>query len=238
MSYIAFVPARSGSKRVPGKNIKILADKPLFIHTLEAFIHADKVDKVILSTDSEEYWELAKSFIKSKKLVLDYRSSNDAGDKIKIFDYLKDNCKDIFGDFHDNDVFLMGLPTVPLRRYHHVNEAVVLFEKKNKAIFSATEYGFPVTFAFNLTDENAWAPISKNSPMLTGNTRSQDQKTAYHPNGAIYIRRIADLLSPDLSTLYHNALPYLMSRADSVDIDNKIDFLIAEAIIDSEKEKE
>lgn len=231
MTYVAFVPARSGSKRVPGKNIKLLADKPLVVHTLEAFIYADKVDKVIFSTDSEGYWELVQSYIQSDKLVLDFRSHDNAGDKVKIFDYLKNNYKNIFDS--NNDIFLMGLPTVPLRNYHHVNEAISLFEKKGKAIFSATEYGFPITFAFNLNDDESWEPVSENSPMLTGNTRSQDQKTVYHPNGAIYVRQVVDLADPDLLTLYHGAVPYLMDRADSVDIDNEIDFLIAEAILHS-----
>jgi CMP-N,N'-diacetyllegionaminic acid synthase len=228
MSYMAFVPARSGSIRVPGKNIKLLAGKPLVIHTLEAFINAGKVDKVIFSTDSEEYWELAKSHIQSDKLVLDFRSHDNAGNKVKIFDYLKNNYQNIFGN---DDVFLMGLPTVPLRNYRHVNEAISLFEKKKKAIFSATEYGFSIAFAFNLDDDGTWLPALEESPMLTGNTRSQDQKTAYHPNGAIYIRDVSDLSKPSLLTLYHDALPYLMRREDSVDIDNEIDFLIAETLI-------
>lgn len=228
MSYVAFVPARSGSIRVPGKNIKLLAGKPLVIHTLEAFINADKVDKVIFSTDSEEYWELAKSHIQSDKLVLDFRSHDNAGNKVKIFDYLKNNYQNIF---ESDDVFLMGLPTAPLRNHRHVNEAISLFEKKKKAIFSATEYGFSIAFAFNLDDDGTWLPALEESPMLTGNTRSQDQKTAYHPNGAIYIRDASDLSKPSLLTLYHDALPYLMRREDSVDIDNEIDFLIAETLI-------
>jgi len=228
MSYVAFVPARSGSIRVPGKNIKLLAGKPLVIHTLEAFINAGKVDKVIFSTDSEEYWELAKSHIQSDKLVLDFRSHDNAGNKVKIFDYLKNNYQNIFGS---DDVFLMGLPTVPLRNHRHVNEAISLFEKKKKAIFSATEYGFSIAFAFNIDDDGTWLPALEESPMLTGNTRSQDQKTAYHPNGAIYIRDVSDLSKPSLLTLYHDALPYLMRREDSVDIDNEIDFLIAETLI-------
>jgi CMP-N,N'-diacetyllegionaminic acid synthase len=229
MPYVAFVPARSGSKRVPGKNVKLLAGKPLIIHTLEAYVNADKVDKVILSTDSEEYWELAKSYIKSDKLALDFRSHDQAGDKVKIFDYLKNNHQNIFGNV--SDVFLLGLPTVPLRNHQHVNEAISLFEKKKKAIFSATEYGFPIAFAFNLGSDESWSPVSEDTPMLTGNTRSQDQKIAYHPNGAIYIRDVMDLSKPNLLTLYNDALPYLMSREDSVDIDNKVDFLIAEALI-------
>ena len=67
--------------------------------------------------------------------------------------------------------------------------------------------------------------------MLTGNTRSQDQKIAYHPNGAIYVRRVNDLKNSELLTLYQGATPYLMDRTDSVDIDNAIDFIVANALI-------
>ena len=53
MSYVAFVPARSGSKRIPDKNIRLLAGKPLVAWTLEAFCRCDKIkSQVILSTDS------------------------------------------------------------------------------------------------------------------------------------------------------------------------------------------
>lgn len=229
MAYVAFVPARSGSKRLPGKNIKMLAGKPLVVHTLEAFVGADKIEKVIFSTDSEEYWELVQQYISSDKLVLDYRDPEQAGDKVKIFDYLKDNSEQIFGSGTD-DIFLMGLPTVPLRNSSHVNEAVELFESTGKPVFSATEYGFPISFAFYNKGQE-WDPVFDESPMLTGNTRSQDQQIAYHPNGAIYIRRVGELADPDLATLYQNASPYLMSRTESVDIDNDIDFLVAEAIL-------
>ncbi|HAO26199.1 MAG TPA: hypothetical protein DCQ49_14160, partial [Methylophaga sp.] len=162
MAYVAFVPARSGSKRLPGKNIKMLAGKPLVVHTLEAFVNAQKVDRVIFSTDSQEYWDIANRYIKSDKLVLDYREPEQAGDKVKIFDYLKDGYQKIFSD--PNDVFLMGLPTVPLRNSQHIDEAIELFEEKGKPVFSATEYGFPISFAF-YDEGDQWTPVFEHSPI-------------------------------------------------------------------------
>lgn len=230
MAYIAFVPARSGSKRLPGKNIKMLAGKPLVVHSLEAFVNAEKVNKVIFSTDSEDYWNLVKKYISSEKLVLDYRVPEDAGDKVKIFDYLKNNHNIIFKE-HSQDVFLMGLPTVPLRNEKHVNDAIQMFEDNDKPIFSAAEYGFPISFAFYTDSETEWNPFFEDSPMNTGNTRSQDQKKAFHPNGAIYVRPIKDLSDKDLNSLYQNAKPFLMEKIDSIDIDNEIDFILADAIL-------
>ena len=229
MNYTAVVPARSGSKRLPHKNIKLLGDKPLIVWTLEACIQAQEVDEVILSTDSIEYWETAKKYLPSDKLHLDLRDPEDAGDMVKIFDYLKGKRTKLFGD--RTGAFILALPTVPLRRSHHVDEALSLFESSGKPIFSATNYGFPISFSFSITDSGSWEPLFPESPMNTGNTRSQNQKDFYHPNGAIYVRNIEDLSNTQLTTLYADALPYLMSRNDSVDIDNAIDFKIAEALL-------
>ena len=67
--------------------------------------------------------------------------------------------------------------------------------------------------------------------MLTGNTRSQNQVETFHPNGAIYLRHITDLANRGLHTLYDDAIPYLMSRNESIDIDSEADFQLAEALL-------
>lgn len=229
MKYTAFVPARSGSKRLPNKNIMNLAGKPLVVWTLEACIDSNKVDEVILSTDSMEYWELAKSYISSDKLTLDFRSPDEAGDTVKIFDYLKDHREKIFEN--REGAFILALPTVPLRSSSHINEAIVLSENKKKPVFSATTYGFPPTFSFTTNDDGEWFNIFDDSPMITGNTRSQNQLETYHPNGAIYIRLICDLAEQNLLTLYTGAVPYLMDKMKSIDIDNEIDFKLAEVLL-------
>jgi len=229
MKYTAFVPARSGSKRLPDKNIKPLAGKPLLVWTLEACTGSNKVDAVIFSTDSMKYWDIAKEYVHSDKLVLDYRDPEDAGDTVKIFDYLKNKRNKIFTD--RTGAFILALPTVPLRRNSHIDKAIEQFEREQVPVFSATTYGFPVSFAFHMDENRHWSPVFNNTPMLTGNTRSQNQKEAYHPNGAIYVRAIDDLARPELMTLYQGAAPYIMDRLTSIDIDDISDFRIAEAFI-------
>ncbi|MEJ2653027.1 MAG: acylneuraminate cytidylyltransferase family protein [Gammaproteobacteria bacterium] len=228
-TYTAIIPARSGSKRLPNKNVKILGGKPLVAWTLQACAEASSVDEVIFSTDSLEYWEIAQQHVKSDKMRLDFRAPDEAGDNVKIFDYLKGKRSKIFGE--REGAFILALPTVPFRRAEHVEEAIALFESSGKAVFSATNYGFPISFAFRMPSQDAWEAVFPESPMLTGNTRSQNQQEAYHPNGAIYVRSIADLADPNLQTLYTNALPYLMSRTDSIDIDSEVDFKMAAALL-------
>jgi len=233
MSVTAFVPARSGSKRLAHKNIRPLVGKPLLVWTLEACAGASEVDTVILSTDSDQYWEIAQRHIPGAKLALDRRDSEEAGDTVKIFDYLRDKRDKIFGG--RTGAFVLALPTVPLRRASHVEEAIDLFRKEGRPVFSATTYGFPISFAFRLDAEGEWEPVFADSPMVTGNTRSQNQAPSYHPNGAIYVRSIADLAEPGLKSLYDGAKPYFMDAFSSVDIDNEIDFEVAAAIVQSRR---
>lgn len=229
MTYTAVVPARSGSKRLPHKNVMLLGQKPLIIWTLEACIQSNRVNEVIFSTDSLQYWELANEYIKSSKLVLDLRDPSEADDSVKIFDYLKEKRTKLFGE--RAGAFILALPTAPLRQCRHLEEAITLYETSGTPVFSATKYSFPISFAFEFHEPGNWHPLFSDSPMLTGNTRSQNQQEFYHPNGAIYIRDIKDLSMADLSTLYVNALPYLMSQADSIDIDGYDDFKMAEALL-------
>ena len=229
--YTAIVPARSGSKRLPGKNVRLLAGKPLPLWTLEACVRSTRITKVILSTDSEGYWDLASREIGSDKLALDLRSSEEAGDSIKIFDYLKAGVDKIFDDCSGK--FVLCLPTMPLRSARHIDEAIDQSEKAGRGVFSAVEYDFATSFAFSIDGEGDWMPCFESSPMITGNTRSQDQLKTYHPNGAIYIRDINDLKSPVLKTIYQDAQPYIMDRALSVDIDTIEDFRQAEMILEA-----
>ncbi|WP_299483543.1 acylneuraminate cytidylyltransferase family protein [uncultured Roseibium sp.] len=234
----AFVPARSGSKRFPGKNIHPLMGKPLVLWTLEACALAECVTEVIFSTDSQEYRDIASKHFDAlgieTPLSFDLRSNDEAGDQVKIFDYLHQSVDKIFGA-RDGD-FLLALPTVPLRTSAHIDQAFAERQATQKPVFSAMAYGFPISFAFTVSDEAGWEPVFEGSPMKTGNTRSQDQKPAYHPNGAIYIRAIEDLRSGSLTTLYDYATPFVMSAENSVDIDNRSDFFVAEGILRAEND--
>ncbi|MEP0356960.1 acylneuraminate cytidylyltransferase family protein [Paraglaciecola sp.] len=233
MSITAFVPARSGSKRLSNKNIKMLADKPLVVWTLEACLNAPSIKKVIFSTDSKEYWDEVCKFICSDRLVLSLRSPEEAGDKVKIFDYLQQNIDNIFDN--DTEHFLLALPTMPLRSSEHIEQVVSLATEVGCGVFSAVEYEAPVSFAFSMEDKNNWNPLLETNPMLTGNTRSQDQVSYFHPNGAIYLKSLVDMRRSDTRTFYQDSVPFLMKRSESVDIDTEFDFYLAEYLLNNLK---
>ena len=90
----AIVPARSGSKRLPGKNIKKLAGRPLFFHTIDSVLSHQEITNIIFTSDSEEYINLAKTEY-GKKINYEYRPSEYAGDNIKIYEELNITCQPI-----------------------------------------------------------------------------------------------------------------------------------------------
>tara|TARA_B100000963_G_scaffold25828_1_gene19380 strand:- start:118 stop:819 length:702 start_codon:yes stop_codon:yes gene_type:complete len=227
MKKIAFVPARSGSKRFPNKNITKLAGKPLLIWTLKSFSESGCFDKIIFSSDSEEYFAVVLDYFKSGEIEFHKRKNTEAGDNVKIFDFIKENINNFC---NKEDLFVLGLPTCPLRKSIHIKESIELSIRTEKPVFSACEYDFHVPFAFSVESENynpSWKPLFTNSPMLSGNTRSQDQIKYFHPNGAIYVTK-PNFLRNDINTFYINAIPYLMKRCFSIDIDMQEDIELAE----------
>ena len=141
MSYVAFIPARSGSKRVPNKNIKMLGGRPLLVWTLEACVLCKNITNVILSTDSEYYMELATKHVPNEKLKFDLRDREDASDKMKIFDYLLFKKHKIFKDTVEEN-FILALPTAPLRNTDHLNEAIKCLKIQKSQFFLLPNMNF------------------------------------------------------------------------------------------------
>lgn len=221
----AIVPARSGSKRLPGKNVKLLCGRPLIFHTIDALIGHDQITKVVFSTDSDLYIDLVKKeygdAVKTEK-----RPEHYASDTTKVHDEIV-RLADI--NAIDTQWFMLCLPTAPLRNYQTVKNILATWSVDQQPLFSASAYTFPVQFAFNIDNQGSWKPLLLNSPMLTGNTRSQDIPICYRPNGAIYLHRV-DQLNKN-KTFYINAKPYLISEIESTDVDNELDFQMAEVLM-------
>tara|TARA_Y100000389_G_scaffold205038_1_gene262294 strand:- start:5618 stop:6319 length:702 start_codon:yes stop_codon:yes gene_type:complete len=226
----AIIPARSGSKRLPDKNIKLLCDKPLIFHTIDSVLNHPEISSIIFTTDSREYINLVKAEY-DDKLIYEYRPSEYATDHSKVYDELKRLIKK---GLVDTQWYMLCLPTCPLRNHDIVRGLLDYWNIEKKPVFSANEYDFPAQFAFSIDNDNLnWIPMMDDSPMISGNTRSQDIQKSYRPNGAIYLQHADNI---DKKTLYIDASAYLMNCEDSIDIDTELDFVICEHIL-SKKEK-
>ena len=226
----AIVPARSGSKRLPGKNIKKLAGRPLIFHTIDSVFNHQAITKIIFTSDSEEYIDIAKTEY-GNKIDYEYRPSEYAGDNIKVYDELK---RLIENGRVETDWYMLCLPTCPLRNQKIVADLLNKWNQNHKPIFSAVAYDFPIQFAFTISKDNSeWTPLANDSPLLSGNTRSQDIEKTYRPNGAMYLQHIDNIKN---SSLYVDSDVYIMNREDSIDVDTELDFVICENVLKA-KEK-
>ena len=222
------VPARGGSKRVPDKNIRLIGRDPLVVRTLRVSLEVEL--PTIFTTDEKRYIDTVKEYI-GNKIEYELRPSEMASDHTRVVEEVLRICN--ARGIDDCDTIGLMLPTSPFRSAKSLKYALDKHKKTKKGIFSASKYGFPLSFAFkngaNASGAPIWEPIFGNeSPMINGNTRSQNQETAYHPTGGIYIFKFGDF-KPNMN-LYNNALPIILDDLECIDIDSEFDFELACAL--------
>ncbi|MBP3295738.1 MAG: acylneuraminate cytidylyltransferase family protein, partial [Lachnospiraceae bacterium] len=131
MSRIAIIPARSGSKGLKDKNIKMMCGKPLLAYSIQAAKDSGCFDTIMVSTDSEQYAEIARS---NGAEVPFLRSAETSGDKAGSWDVVKEVLKkyESFGKEFQNVCLLQ--PTSPLRTSEDIKKAYQLYENKQAGI--------------------------------------------------------------------------------------------------------
>ena len=193
-------------------------------------LNQDLITRIIFTSDSQDYCEKVREEF-GNKVTIELRPPETATNTTKVVDEIERLLKKK-PVYFDSEWFGMALPTAPLRNHKTVSKALDFFTETKSPLFSCNSYDFPVQFAFKFDKLNLkqnWTSISKESPMITGNTRSQDIEKLYRPNGALYINTKSNFL--DSKILYKNANAFEISQIESMDIDTELDFKIAEAII-------
>lgn len=221
---IAFIPARGGSKGVPGKNIKPLCGKPLIAYTIEACKKAKGVDRVIVTTDDEEIAKVAKEWGAEVPFMRPDYLASDTASAVDVYIHAAEWVMNETGEKLDK--FMVCLGTVPCRDEHHIDEALEQFEKQQATtLISFTEAEVPPGWYHVMNEEGRVfnAGFGANGKNMA-NRQLNDKY--YIPNGAIYILDY-ELLKEKRTYYCDNTVSYIMSREDSVDIDYPIDFEIA-----------
>jgi N-acylneuraminate cytidylyltransferase len=222
MKMLAVVPARGGSKRLPGKNITPFMGKPLILHTIDAVLAA--ASKVIVTSDSDEILQVVKENYKNNRIILHKRDSKLASDTSTVLDTIVHLVKEEKESF---DYIGLFLPTAPLRDSEDVSLAFKkLVTSAADGIISTTDYEFPPTLGLVVDPDGLLHCSDSSLPFITGNTRSQDHNSVIRPNGAIYIKRWA-AFSRDKNFFKGRVINYHMSREKSADIDTKLDLEVA-----------
>lgn len=225
MNILAVIPARAGSKRIPGKNKKILAGKPLIQWTIDAAKKVKGITDIVVSTDDNDILLIAE-----KNGVIAYNRKKElASDTANSVDVVID----IINNLEKKYEFIILLqPTSPLRDNVDIEKAIEILKEKNAdAIISVCESEHPVQW-MNLLPEDC---SLSNFLSPDNNKRSQDLEKYFRLNGAIYICRTSKILSEKTLFIKDNIFAYKMNRENSIDIDEEIDFKIAEIIMREKK---
>jgi len=227
---LAIIPARAGSKRLPGKNSKVLCGKPLVQWTIEAALNCPPISKVIVSTDCEHIAAIAK---KCGVPVPFLRPEEIAGDTATAIDVVRHTVSYLGdqGDTYDYIVWLQ--PTSPLRTSENIIEALNTFKNKKAAgVISVCECDHSPLWSNTLDEQGSMQNFL--TSFLKENPRSQALPTYYRLNGALYIATVDDLLKQGTFFLENDLYSYVMSRESSVDIDHHLDFKLAEFLLAEE----
>lgn len=220
-TFLAIIPARGGSKRLPRKNILKLADKPLIAWSIDAGLHSQYIDKVVVTSDDSEIINIAQQY--NAKTIK--RPAELASDTATSFDAVKHTIDNV--EKYDYVVLLQ--PTSPLRSAKHIDEAIeLLMVKKADAVISVCEMDHSPLWSSTLDESLSMQGFLRDDVL---NKRSQDLETYYRLNGAIYVCNTEKLLEEENFFLKNNIFAYKMDRDVSVDIDTQVDFKIASAIM-------
>jgi len=221
-TYLAIIPARAGSKRLVGKNIRILAGKPLIAWSIEQALKSKYIDKLIVSTESEAIAAVAKDygaevpFLRPKYLATDNTKSIDV--VLHALQYLENS-----GRFFDKVMLLQ--PTSPLRSSADIDASIKWSSvRRAPSIISVCPSEHNPLWANRLPFDY------KMDNFIKLEAKAQNKKRNlgfYRLNGAIYLSD-CDYLKKQKSFFGKKSIAFLMPQARSVDIDNKIDFEFAE----------
>lgn len=219
--YLAIIPARGGSKRLPRKNILKLCGKPLISWSIESGLKSKYINKVLVTSEDEDILEISKKaganiLRRPKELATDTISSYDA------VEHAIKNCENY-------EYVVLLQPTSPLRNENHIDEAIQLLEEKNAdAIISICEVEHSPLWTNILPANNSMKDFISEG---IKSTRSQDLPNYFRLNGAVYICKTELLLKQKTFFINENIFAYKMKQENSVDIDSRLDFIIAQTIL-------
>jgi len=221
--YIAIIPARGGSKRLPGKNLMLIGGKPLIGWTIEAAIQSGVFNRVVVSTDS---WEIAVMAAQFGAEVPFMRPDELARDDTPTIDVLIHAAHELMAGRKTRWTHLACLqPTSPLRTAENIREAIkILEEKQADGIISVCKNEHSPLWSNTLQPDLSFDGFI---PENIQKTPSQQLPAYYRLNGALYLCRIQKMIEERTLFLKTGAYAYIMSRKDSIDIDDQVDFDLA-----------
>lgn len=218
MKKIAIIPARSGSKGLKDKNILNLGGKPLIAWTIESAKKSECFDRIIVTTDSEEYGDICKRY--GADVI--YRSKETSTDTASMYEVIKELFDKI--NIDEYDYFALLQPTSPLRNEVHIKEAIKLFEENfetKNTLVSVTKASKSSILINPIEEDLSLKHFNKDY-----SNYARQNYNEYETNGAIFISKIEHYLNKK-DFFGESGIAYIMDRESSIDINDQLDFELA-----------
>jgi len=224
---LAIIPARGGSKGLPGKNIKVLCGKPLIVWSIEAAAHSRYLDEVLVSTDLQTIADLAQQHGAKSPFL---RPVELATDTAPTFEAVKHAIKFYRNNFNKEFTYIVLLePTSPLREPDDIDSMLEKIDAESDRFDAIVSIGEVATHPAILKKivNHALQPFYEGLPQTM---RRQDNVPAYFPYGVAYIAKTEVLLEE--KTFYSKRTTYYkIKRYQNYEIDDIYDFIAIEAIM-------
>lgn len=223
MKPLVLIPARGGSKGIPGKNIKPLNGKPLIHYTIEAAIAVFPLERIFVSSDDEAILSSSRDAGVQNLIKRPDELSTDTASSYDVIRHIMNLAENNDLEF---DTVVLLQATSPFRNAEHLREAVELYSNELDMLVSvkiADENPY-----YSLFEENSAGYLNKSKE---GNyTRRQDCPEVYAYNGAIYIMNRVSLEKNQISE-FKKIRKYIMPNSTSIDLDTPLDWKIAEVLM-------
>lgn len=224
MRALYLIPARSGSKGIPDKNIKELNGKPLIFYTLDVAKDLADTRDICVSTDSEKYRKIVEDcgvsipFLRPSELSSDTATSYDV--ILHAIEFYKSQ------HIHYDAVVLLQ-PTSPLRSSENIKKALSFFSDDIDMVVSVKETKSNPYYTLYTADERGFLKKISDSKF----TRRQDVPKIYELNGAVYIINTNSLIKHSSIADFKKVKLYEMNELQSVDVDTELDWLFCEYLL-------
>lgn len=228
---LAIIPARGGSKKLPGKNIKLMAGRPLIAYTIEAALKSGYIDRIIVSTDDEKISEVSKKY--GAEVIK--RPEHIATDNAKMTDVIFHALEILEKERYFPEVVILLQPTSPLRTTGDIEKATEFFLKNKdncELVMSVCRIKSSAYWALKM-EGNYLKPLFDYNYLADEN---QELSPIYIPNGAIYVST-PEIIRKHKTIHSSKILPYFMPGYKSIDIDDESDFKSAENFLLNNKIK-
>lgn len=217
MKIVTIIPARGGSKGIPRKNVKELDGKPLIAHVIETALKVRELDRVIVSTEDKEIAEIAKKYGAEVPFIRPEELARDETPTLPVLQhavkYLEDK------ENYKPDMVVLLYATSPLLKAERVSEAIEMLKKGGfDSVLSVEEDKGHYWIKKDGEYERLYPKDPKNR---------QFEKPLLKENGAIYVYR-RDILMKEGKINSGKRGLLIMQKEESIDIDEPIDFEIAE----------